>query len=58
VKPSLEKQPTVERGATKTPDSTGVKPRLNTPEKGVSQGVPVVELATPKGTKQSLRGNE
>lgn len=65
VKPSLKKQPTSDAGHnTKPPDLIGEKlireafPPHFCPDRGKSQGNPMVELATPKGTQQSDQGNE
>jgi inner membrane protein involved in colicin E2 resistance len=65
VKPSLEKQPTLEWDATQNPNFIGEKlpNRRNIPaasfnDSGKNLGDPMVEMATPKRTKQSDRGNE
>jgi hypothetical protein len=60
VKQSLEKQPTLERGADRQiPDSIGDKtafPPKHYRVNGKSLGNPMVEMATPKGTNNLTGG--
>lgn len=59
VKQSLEKRPNIKRGITHLPrlDRSLFPPRFEA-GRGKSLGNSVVEVATPKRTKQSDRGNE
>ena len=59
VKQSLEKQPTSKRDITSNSRLHWRKSPLHSAnDSGKSPGNPVVEMATPNGTKQSNRGNE